>query len=75
MITPPEARSSAISREPLPFITLPDELSEQTVAQLLECLYELARALENHYAAQLHRYYHPTRRPQRPLWPDDEPPF
>jgi len=58
-----------------PLLTLPDELADETVAQLLECLYELARALESHYAGQLHRYYHPGDERQQPLWPDDDPPF
>ena len=39
-------------------VSLPPELSDETVAQLLESLHELARALENHYAAELLRYYH-----------------
>jgi len=64
-----------MSWEPLPNITLPGELSDETVAQLLECLYELARALESHYAGQLHRYHHPRDQRQQPLWSDDEPPF
>ena len=65
-----------MSFEPLPNVTLPEELADETVAQLLECLYQLAGAIENHYAGQLHRYYHPVDDRQQPLWPaDDEPPF
>jgi hypothetical protein len=60
---------------PPPLLALPTELTDETVAQLLECLYELARSLENHYADQLHRYYHPRDARQQPLWPDDDPPF
>ena len=70
-----EARSTTMSWEPLPNITLPTELTDETVAQLLECLYELARGLENHYAAQLYRHYHPCDERQQPLWSDDAPPF
>ena len=65
-----------MSWDPPPILTLPTELSDETVAQLLECLYELARSFENHYAAQLQRYYHPRDERQQPLWsPDDDPPF
>ena len=59
---------------PPPLLALPTELSDETVAQLLECLYELARSLESHYAGQPHRYYHPGDERQQPLWSDD-PPF
>lgn len=60
---------------PPPFLALPTELTDETVAQLLELLYELARSLENHYADQLYRYYHPRDARQQPLWLDDDPPF
>lgn len=58
-----------------PALALPEELSDETVAALLELLYDLARELESHYADQLHRYYHPEHARQQPLWPDDDPPF
>jgi hypothetical protein len=60
-----------------PVLVLPDELSDESVAALLELLYDLARELESHYAGQLHRYYHRGREDarQQPLWPDDDPPF
>ena len=35
----------------------PPELSNEAARQLLDMLYELATALENHYAVQLHRYH------------------
>ena len=35
----------------------PPRLSDEAAAQLLEMLYELAAALENHYTAQLRRYH------------------
>lgn len=47
---------------------LPDDLSDEAAAQMLELLYEIARLLENQYAGQLLRYYqrpHPT---QIELW-------
>ena len=58
-----------------PALALPDELSDETVAALLELLLDLALELESHYAGQLHRYYHRDDLRQQPLWPDDEPPF
>jgi len=66
-----------MSWEPAPpLLSLPTDLSEETVAQLLECFRELARSLENHYAAELHRYYyHRGDERQQPLWPEDESPF
>jgi hypothetical protein len=53
-------------------LALPDELCDEAIAQLIECLYELARCLENHYAGQLWRYYDAQ---QRELWPEQDPPF
>lgn len=61
--------------DPPPLPTLPAELCDETVAQLLECLYALAESIESHYAGQLHRYYHPRDQRQQPLWSDDDPPF
>jgi nitroreductase len=58
-----------------PPLELPAELSDEAVAQLLECLYELARYLESHYAAQLQRYSHRDDPRQHALWCDDDPPF
>ncbi len=58
-----------------PLVALPNELSDEAIAKLLEFLYELAAAFESAYAAQLHRYY---RRPDDertdPL-PERDPPF
>ena len=64
-----------MARVPVPIIDLPDELPDQTVAQLIESLYDVARALESHYAAQLHRHYHAADERQQDLWPVDDPPF
>lgn len=47
---------------------LPDDLSDEVAARLLECLYELARDLENQYAGQLLRYYHRPDPRQSELW-------
>lgn len=40
----------------LPLVCLPLELSDESAAKLIEFLYELADALERHYAGQLLRY-------------------
>ena len=39
---------------------LPDNLSDEAAAQLICCLYEIARCLENRYFAQIRRHYTPT---------------
>ena len=58
-----------------PLVALPAELPDEAAAALIEWLYETARVLENHYAGQLLRYYHRPDQSQRPLWPEDDPPF
>ena len=58
-----------------PLVPLPTELSDEAAAQLLEFLYELARTLENTYAAQLHRYYHAHDERQLDIWDEQDPPF
>ena len=58
-----------------PLIALPEELSDEAAAMLLELLYEASSALENHYAGQLHRYYHRTDPRQHQLWDERDPPF
>lgn len=63
-----------MSRDYLP-LALPDELSDEAIAQLIECLYDLACCLENHYAGQLQRYYASCDERQRELWPEQDPPF
>ena len=55
-----------------PPLELPSELSDEAAARLIECLYELARYLENRYFAQLHRYYHPEDPRQQSLWHDED---
>jgi hypothetical protein len=46
-----------MNRERPPLISIPTELGDETVAQLLELLYDLAGAIESQYAGQLLRYY------------------
>ena len=55
---------------------LPDDLSDEAAAQLIECLYEIARVLENRYFAQIRRHYnqYTDNDEQLPLW-DKDPPF
>ena len=60
-----------------PGFELPDDLSNEAAAQLLECLYELARVIEHRYFAQIRQFYEqPTADDdeQPPLW-DNDPPF
>ena len=61
--------------EPRPCIPLPEDLTDEAAAALIECLYDAARVLENHYAAQLMRHYHRTDDRQHCLWTEDDPPF
>ncbi len=58
-----------------PIITLPEELSDEAAAQLLDFLYELSQAVEYHYAGQLHRHYNRTDERQADLWEEQDPPF
>ena len=56
----------------------PPDLSDETASEILDFLYELTTAFENHYAAQLRRYYQEGDRSQPDLFEDfsDElPPF
>ena len=38
-------------------LELPEDLSNETAAQLVECLYEIARVIENRYFAQIRQHY------------------
>jgi len=58
-----------------PVITLPDELSDEAAAKMLEFLYNTTRILESYYAGQLHRYYHRPDERQSNLWDEPDPPF
>ncbi|MGD8842665.1 MAG: hypothetical protein PVJ83_04235 [Gammaproteobacteria bacterium] len=56
----------------------PPDLSDETASEMLDFLYQLITAFENHYAAQLRRYYQEADRSQPDLFEDfnDElPPF
>ena len=64
-----------MNHDDLPLIALPTDLDDAAAAQLLEFLYDAARLLEQHYAAQLHRYYHRPDERQQPLFNDRDPPF
>lgn len=60
-----------------PDFELPDDLSNETAAQLIECLHKIARGIENRYFAQIRQHYaqHTNERDEQlPLW-DKDPPF
>ena len=46
------------------------ELSDEDASQLLDMLYALTTALENHYFHQLRRYHEPTIPPEPDLFED-----
>ena len=48
----------------------PPELSDETASEMLDFLYALTTAFENHYAAQLLRYYREGDRSQQDLFED-----
>ena len=48
----------------------PPDLSDETASEILDFLYELTTAFENHYAAQLRRYYQEGDRSQPDLFED-----
>jgi len=49
---------------PSPMFVNPPEFTDENIAQTLDFLYELAAALESHYAGQLHRYYQSLEPPE-----------
>lgn len=49
------------------FVDLPD-LSDKSACEMLDFLYELTTAFENHYAAQLRRYYQKIDQSQQDLF-------
>ena len=63
-----------MNTEPRPCIAVPEDLTDEAAAALVEWLYDAARVLESHYAAQLLRHYQRPDERQSCLWPDDEPP-
>ena len=48
----------------------PPELSDKTASEMLDFLYEITTAFENHYAAQLRRCYQEDDRSQQDLFED-----
>jgi hypothetical protein len=48
----------------------PPDLSDETACEMLNFLYQLTTAFENHYAAQLRRYYQAVDRSQPDLFGD-----
>jgi len=48
----------------------PPELPDETASEMLDFLYQLTTAFENHYAAQLRRYYQQADRSQADLFAD-----
>jgi len=56
-----------------PVVNVPEGLSDEAAAALLAFLYELAAAIESHYAAQLLRRNRQRHEQQFELWHD--PPF
>jgi hypothetical protein len=56
---------------------LPDDLSNEAAAQLIACLYEIARVIENRHFAQIREHYarQPTERNEQSPLRDDDPPF
>ena len=48
----------------------PPVLSDETASEVLDFLYALTTAFENHYAAQLRRYYQEGDRSQPDLFED-----
>jgi len=47
---------------------LPEHLSDEAAAQMLELLYTITQALENRYFAQIRRHYPETHPHQPDLW-------
>ena len=56
-------------------VALPNELSDEAVAKLLEFLYEFAAAFESAYAGQLHRSYRRPDDERTDTLPERGPPF
>jgi len=68
--TPHAAADRTMQPNHLPILCLPMDLSDQGAASLLEFLYQLADAIERHYAGQLLRYAH-RHEPVAPPDPQD----
>ncbi len=48
----------------------PPDLADETAIEMLDFLHQLTTAFENHYAAQLRRYYQEVDRSQPDLFED-----
>lgn len=60
------------------FLADPPELSDEAASEMLDFLYNLITAFENHYANQLPRYHQDAETPQLNLFEDfddNAPPF
>lgn len=64
-----------MNTDDLPLIPLPNDLSDEAAAKLLDVLHQIVRILEHHYAGQLLRYDHRPDKRQQTLWPERDPPF
>ena len=53
-------------------IDLPDEISDETAAVILDVLYALGDAFGNHYYGQIRRYYEDLRQPPPPQENDSQ---
>ena len=47
---------------------LPEHLSDEAAAQMVELLYAIAQVLENRYFVEIRRYYQNTNPTQPDLW-------
>jgi hypothetical protein len=67
-----------MSTDPELPVRLPEHLSDEAIASLIESLYAFAEALENRYYAELRRHYRNNGndlKPNAPKLPDPFPPF
>jgi hypothetical protein len=65
----------AMRTQSLPLCILPANLSDESAVELLDCLREITRVLEEHYAQALNPEPPCLESRQQSLWTDDEPPF
>lgn len=63
----------------LPIVCMPPNLSDETVATLLDCLYAITSAIEQQYAVEIVRYENNHRAPPEQPDPSEiaqhDPPF
>ena len=53
-------------------VDLPDEISDETAAVILDALYALGDAFGNHYYGQIRRYFEDLRQPPPPQENDSQ---